>query len=139
MVESVLCYGSEVWTMTAETRRRINTVQMDYLRRSALVSKLDRITNDEIRRIMRAPEPVVDKIDRKALKWFGHLMRMGDERWPKRVFKWKSPGKNKRGRPRRSWNENIRRTMAERNLEEDQALDREAWRKGTGTRHLAVL
>jgi hypothetical protein len=58
MVKSVLIYGAETWSLCeAETwslceddRRRINAAEMDALRRSARISKLDRKTNEYIRK-----------------------------------------------------------------------------------------
>lgn len=132
MVESVLTYGSEVWTVGAELRRRLIAVEMDYLRRSARISRLERRTNVEVRDIMDARETVIDRIERRGLKWFGHILRMPEGRWPKRIFRWRPPGRRKRGRPRRSWNEGIRNAMEARDLEEEDAMDRTAWRWGTG-------
>ncbi|KAF5283018.1 hypothetical protein FQA39_LY04889 [Lamprigera yunnana] len=48
--------------------------------------------------------------------------RMNETIWPKRLFAWKPLGKNKRGRPRRSWNDKIRKTIRNRDLEEDTYL-----------------
>jgi hypothetical protein len=31
IVESVVCYGSEVWTINAEMKNRLNILKMDYL------------------------------------------------------------------------------------------------------------
>lgn len=138
LVESVLCYGSEIWTINAEHRRKINTVEMDYLRRSAGISKRDHITNEEIRNKMKAQETVLDRIELGSLKWFGHLMRMEESRWPSRIFRWKPPGRRKKGRPRRSWNEGIRAAMEARGLTAEDAEDRVAWRIGTGRRRIAV-
>ena len=52
MVESVLCYGSEVWTLNADLKRRVNAVEIDYLRRSARISRMDKKSNEEVRKIM---------------------------------------------------------------------------------------
>ena len=40
MVESVACYGCEVWLLKTEEQRKLLALQMDYLRRSARVSRL---------------------------------------------------------------------------------------------------
>jgi hypothetical protein len=45
MVKSVLIYGAETWSVYEDDRRRINVPEMDALRRSARISKLDRKTN----------------------------------------------------------------------------------------------
>ena len=83
---------------------------------------------------IRANESVLDQIERKSLKWFGHLLRMPDNRCLKKVFQWTPPGRRKRGRPRRSWNGTIRETMSNRNLEEDDIFNREVWRWETERR-----
>lgn len=138
MVESVMTYGAEVWTMGAEEKRRINTVEMDYLRRSARKSRIERVRNVDIRRIMEAEQTLVERVEVKGLKWFGHVLRMNNDRWPRRAWEWQPPGRRKRGRPRRSWNDNMREAMRTRHLEEEDALERQGWRVGVGRRHLAV-
>ena len=138
MVETVLTYGCEVWALKEEDKKRIRAVEMDYLRRSAGRSRLERIRNEQIRLKMSAQETVIERIEKKSLRWFGHLLRMNDERLPKQIFIWKPPGRRKRGRPRRSWNEGIRRAMRERNLEEDMAFDRDIWRAGMEMQHIVV-
>ena len=134
LVESVVTYGCEVWTLKAVQKRALNALEMDYLRRSAGVSKLDRVRNVEIRAKMDATQTIVDRVEQRGLKWFGHLLRMEHQRWPYRIYSWSPPGKRKRGRPRRSWNEAIRRAMEDRNLEEEDVLDRNRWRLGVGMR-----
>mgnify|MGYP005985278163 FL=1 len=111
MVESVLNYGSEIWIPNENMRQR--------------VTHLQRIPNEEIRYRMKANETVLERIERRELKWFGHLTRMPDDRWPKRLFKWVPPGRRKRGRPRRSWNDGMREAMERRNLDMDMAQDRQ--------------
>ena len=49
MVKSVLTYGAETWSLYDDDRRRINATEVDALRRSARVSKLDRKTEEYIR------------------------------------------------------------------------------------------
>lgn len=133
LVESVLCYGSELWTLSADAKRKIQVVEMDYLRRSAGISRMEKKTNIEVRRIMNASEEtVLDRIEKSSLKWFGHVLRMPENRWPKRVFQWAPQGRRKRGRPRKSWNGTVTEAMEARNLEADDALNRDVWRRVTG-------
>lgn len=113
-------------------------MEMDYIRRSAGISRLDRIRNEEIRRRMQAHDTAVDRLERRSLKWFGHLLRMDDQRWPKKLLKWKPPGRKKRGRPRLSWNDTIRKAMEHRDLEEEDAQDRNRWRLGVGMRRQPI-
>jgi hypothetical protein len=52
---------------------------------------------------MQAEETVLDRIEARKLRWFGHVMRMPEERWPAIIHSWIPPERRKRGRPRRSW------------------------------------
>ena len=62
MVKSVLIYGAKTWSLYEDDRRRINATEMDALRRSAMISKLDRNTNEHIREKTDAPDTILDEI-----------------------------------------------------------------------------
>ena len=62
--------------MRMTDRRRINTTEMDALRRSARICKLARKTNEYIREEMDAPDTILDETTRKQLIWYGHVERM---------------------------------------------------------------
>jgi hypothetical protein len=138
LVGSVLCYGCETWIINEQYQRRINAVEMDYLRRSARVSRLEHMNNEEIRKRMDAEESAIERIQKRGLNWFGHVLRMGNERWPQQMYKWKPPGKRKRERPKNSWFEGIVTAMKNRGLAFEDAQDRQLWKMGTGRRHCAV-
>ena len=36
---------------------------------------------------MQAEQSILDRIQRRQLKWYGHLLRMEDSRWPK-IYQW---------------------------------------------------
>ena len=41
---------------------------------------------------MQAEQSILDRIQRRQLKWYGYLLRMGDNRWPKKIYQWTGPG-----------------------------------------------
>jgi hypothetical protein len=43
--------------------------------------------------------------------WFGHVMRMSKKRWSAIIQSWIPPGRRKRGRPRRSWQDGVTEAM----------------------------
>ena len=96
MVKSVLIYGAETWSLYEDGRRRINTSEMDALRRSARISKLGRKTNEYIRGKMDAQGTLVDEITRKQLIWYGHVERMDPTGLPKIMINWKPEGRKKK-------------------------------------------
>jgi hypothetical protein len=74
------------WKIKGNKKNKPQAIKMDCLRHSARKSKLERVPNEEIRRIMRAEETVLDRIEARKLRWFGHVMRMPEERWPAMVY-----------------------------------------------------
>jgi hypothetical protein len=138
LAESVLCYGCETWIINEQYKRIIYAVEMDYLCRSARVSRLEHIGNEEIRKRVDAEESEIERIQKRGLNWFGHVLRTGDERWPQQMYKWKPPGKRKRRSPKKSWLEGIITVMKNRGLTFEDAQDRQLWKMGTGRRHCAV-
>ncbi|KAK4876924.1 hypothetical protein RN001_009430 [Aquatica leii] len=138
MVKKVLGYGSEVWTIKEDDKRKIMAVEMDHLRRSARKPRLEHVRNDEIRRTMEVTETIIERIEKRSLKWFGHILRMEENKWPKRLFAWKPTGKNKKSRARCSWNDGIRKAMRDRDLKEDVAYNRKAWKLEVGRQPAVV-
>jgi hypothetical protein len=69
-----------------------------------------------IREKMDAPDTILDEITRKQLIWYGHVERMDPTPLPKIIIKWKPEGRNKRGRPRRTWKGGMYTAMSERDL-----------------------
>ena len=56
------CYGCEVWRLKTEEQRQLLAPEMDYLRRSASVSRLQKNSNTAIRSKMQAEQLVLDRI-----------------------------------------------------------------------------
>ena len=91
MVESVACYGCEVWLLKTEEQIKLSALEMDYLRRSTRVSRLQKISNTTLKSKMQAEQSILDIIQRRQLKWYGYLLEMDDSRWPK---KYHTAGRN---------------------------------------------
>jgi hypothetical protein len=127
MVKSVLIYGAEIWSSCEDDRRRINTTEMDALIRSARISKLDRKTNDYIRGKMDAQDTILDDITRKQLILYGHVEKMNPTLLPKFMIDWKPEGREKQGRPQRTWKDGIYTAMSERGLGMGEWNNRGQW------------
>jgi len=54
------------------------------------------LRNDEIRRRVHRNKDIMDTINMKRLIWYGHVQRMTEERWPKRMLVW-VPNRRKKG------------------------------------------
>jgi len=49
---------------------------MDFCRRSARISRKDKIRNAIIKQKMNVVRPLLDDIKTKQLQWYGHVQRM---------------------------------------------------------------
>jgi hypothetical protein len=88
------------------------------LRRVIGNTKRDKIPNEMIRMNL-GTQPLQNKMEQEQLRWFGHLNRMDEERLTKQVWEARTEGlgmKRPRGRPRRTWNENIQELFTKKNI-----------------------
>lgn len=62
----------------------------------------------------------VDKIETRQLVWYGHVKRMNEDRWPNIALNYIPQHRRRRGRPSVAWEENIRKIMRDRAIEENE-------------------
>ncbi|XP_057670224.1 uncharacterized protein LOC130902259 [Diorhabda carinulata] len=134
IIKSITTYSSEIWPLKEKTVKMLEATEMDYWRRAAGISRLEKISNDRIREIMKVQHTITEDIRMNQLRWYGHVQRMPEDRIPKQILNWAPQGRRKRGRPRLSWREGIEKDIRERGLEEDLWEDREKWKLGIGRR-----
>ena len=98
----ILTYGHESWIMTERVRSQVQASEMRFLRRIQGVTMFDKVRSLEIRKSLQV-EPLLLRIERSQLRWFGHVSRMPQERLPKQVLLEKVKGERPVGRPRTRW------------------------------------
>jgi hypothetical protein len=133
LVLSVLLYNSETWTLKTTQQNRLRTFEMACLRRIEGVTRRDRIRNEEIRTRLGARPDIITRIQQRRLRYFGHVSRMGNDRYPKIAMNGYVHGQRSRGRPKKRWIDMIRgdceamgTTLYDATR---QSLDRESWRR----------
>lgn len=126
----VLTYGSESWVLTKQQKSRIQAAEMRYLRAIKGITRRDRIRNEIVRTELKV-EPILSNIERQHLKWFGHLIRMEDQRQPKRIWQTKAQERRTRGRPKKKWNDVVAECLEGRKIDWikgiKMARDRKEW------------
>ena len=108
---------------------KLNTTEMDFWRRSARISRKDKIRNNIFKQKMNVTRSLLEDIKTIQLKWYGHIQRMEEGRLPKKVMKWSPPRRRKRGRPKLTCAEEIRVLMEEKGLMEEDWNNRDKWNK----------
>ena len=110
ILRSIVTYSSEVWQMKKSMEKMLMATEMDFWRRAAGKSRIEKMRNDRIREIMGVGHTIVDDIKTKQLIWYGHVQRMAENRLPKQILLWTPQGRRRRVRPRRSWRDGIIRS-----------------------------
>ncbi|MFH4982022.1 hypothetical protein AB6A40_008731 [Gnathostoma spinigerum] len=134
VVPSML-YGSETWSLTKSEEHQLAVTERAMERRMLKITKLDHVRNEDIRQRTRVVDVVLESIKSK-LRWAGHVARMKDDRWTKKVSDW-YPRNHKRPveRPPRRWNDLMRARLGP--MWRRMAQDRTKW-KAAVDRQLVV-
>ena len=131
-VRSVMLYGSETWAVKKGDVQRLETTEMRMIRWMCGASLNDRhgegrIENDQLR-VRLGLEGIGVVMRRGRLRWFGHVERMEDDKWLKRVRNMDVEGVVAAGRPKMTWDRVIQNDLRDKGLNRETARDRAAWR-----------
>jgi hypothetical protein len=103
---------------TLREERRLKVFENRVLRR-VFGPKRDEVTgewrklhNEELKDLYSLPN-IVRVVKSRRMRWAGHVARMGEWRGVHRVLVGKPEGKRPLGRPRRKWENNIKRGLQE--------------------------
>ena len=112
-----MTHRSETWTMTKVQENKLRTTQRKMERIMLGVTLKDKIRNEEIRMRTGIKDIIQEgnwrrKIPEGKHRWAGHIGRMKDNRWTRRITEW-TPRNGSRapGRPKTRWRDDIERRM----------------------------
>ena len=120
LVLSLVLYNSETWTMNKSTQRKLESFHTSCLRRILCLSYMERVTNEEVlarSRMLTLSEMIMIK----RLKWFGHVLRMNDDRLALRAFTWEPTekyrfAKRAPGGQRKTWLDQLEEDCSRNNM-----------------------
>ena len=92
--------------MTERVRSQVQASEMRFLRRIERVTLFNKMRSSEIQKSLNI-EPLLLRIERSQLRWFGHVSRMPQERIPIQALLVKAKGRRPVGRPRTRWTDYI--------------------------------
>ena len=85
--------------MTERMRSQVQESEMSFLRRIDVVTLFNKVRSSEDTKSLNI-EPLLLRIERSQLRWFGHVSRMPQERLPKQALHAKENRRRPVGRPR---------------------------------------
>jgi len=92
--------------MTKRIQSQVQAYEMRFLQRIEGVTLLDKVRSPEIRKSLNI-EPLLLRIERSQLRWFGHVSIMPKKRLPIQALLVKVKGKRLVGQPRTCWEDYI--------------------------------
>ncbi|XP_068220391.1 uncharacterized protein [Palaemon carinicauda] len=91
----------------------------------------DRITNESVREMDGDEDTILIRVEDIQRRWFAHVQRMEQDRWPKIVLLGRVAGNRPRVRPRDSWVTAFKKSNRGETFQQlaQMALDRDLWRE----------
>nr|VZI25899.1 unnamed protein product [Spirometra erinaceieuropaei] len=132
-----LLYGAETWMVYTRQARRLNHFHLSCLRRILRLNWQDRIPDTEV--LERTGILSIYAILRQMqLRWSSHLVRMDDERLPKRLFYGDvATGSRRQGGQIRRYKDTLKSSLKRLQINptnwEELARDRPTWRRTVKT------
>ncbi|KAK3511407.1 hypothetical protein QTP70_007333 [Hemibagrus guttatus] len=128
VVRPAMLYGLETVSLRKRQESELEVAELEMLRFSLGVTRLDRIRNEYIRGTGHVG-CLGDKVREARLRWFGHVQRRESEYTGRRMLDMELPGRRQRGRPKRRYMDGINDDMKLVGASVEDAEDRERWRE----------
>jgi hypothetical protein len=112
----IIMYGCEPWPLSSKHNSQLHTTEMRYLRKIEGKTKRDMIRNQTVRMGLGII-PLKEIIELAQLRWFGHVVRIGDLRYTKMAWQARIQGKRPKGRPQETCEGGIPKILKGRGIE----------------------
>ena len=127
-------YGLETLALSELHQHKLQICENNWIRRIAGVRRVERRRMKDLREEVGTKACKVGKIVKSRMKWAGHMVRMKDEKLPKRSETMKHDGCRKRGRPQLRWEDCVKRDLRKAEEEEkwrEKPNNRDQWKRIT--------
>ena len=124
----MLTYGAETWAMKAGVFQRLRATERRMLRIICGATLTDRVESTVIA-LRVGVYNLEEHLRQKRLRWFGHIVKRDEEVEIKKVFELKIEVRRKRGRPVKWWIDVVEEDMRKRGVVQQDAGNREGWRR----------
>ena len=125
-VRGVMLHASTTWAVTVDDCNRLIRNDNAMIRWICSTRLSERVFMAVLRNRLGIP-PIDDLLRQGRLRWFGHVQRMNEDCWQKRILSHVIDGKYS-GRPKKRWMDNIKDDLKFVNATVDMTNDRVAWR-----------
>ena len=128
-VRPIIMYASETWEMTNAMMERVRRVEMRMVRWMCGVTLMDKIPSEELKSRMGLEIDIAEAMRQSRLRWYGHVVRKKEGEGVKNCMNMTVEGTSIKGR-RTTWLSTVQNDMKEKQLKEEDCMDRNKWRAG---------
>jgi len=108
LVQSIILYNSETWTMKEKHRSKLRVFEMTVLRKICRVTRKHRRRNVDILKELSIERDIINALQCRRLTYFGHVTWMHKDRLSYVLLCGYTHGSRGKGRPKKRWMDNIR-------------------------------
>ncbi|KAI5714830.1 hypothetical protein M8J77_006182 [Diaphorina citri] len=132
LIQPVIVYGAETWTLTKKMESKLMVFENAVLRQIFGPVKENGEWRRRKNRELRSLYPdldIVTIVKKKRLQWYGHIKRRNNEELIKAVIEGNIEGRRMRGRPRLRWIDQVMTDMRRGDVNQEAYEDRVLWRR----------
>ena len=123
-----IIYDAQSWTLTSNLANKLRVTQNTMERSMLGVRKSDRIKMTKIKKQLKNNKNIMVEARKRIWDWAGHVARIGDNRWTRKINWWSPCSRRRRGRQRARWRDPISGFLMNNNFE-SVAQDRTEWQR----------
>jgi hypothetical protein len=127
VIKPVLLYGSECWTRMKTHTQKMSVTETRMLRWAGGVTLLDRLQNKHLLGSFGVKESIQAKMDERQTRWYGHILRRPEHHITRKAIAIPNPLVRRPGRPKETWERNVRKRIQQAELTEEDAPNRRIW------------
>ena len=95
----VLLYDSVAWKGLKEVETKLRVFESNCLRKVMSIKWFEHVTEEEVRK-RNGQQSVIQTLKTERWRYYGHMLRMNEEKLPKQVLIWRTEGSRRQGRPK---------------------------------------
>ena len=115
-IKAKKCLSEGVINSVVAERRKVNVLEMKYLRSLIGVSQMGKVWNEEVCKRAGIERKLASRADQLVLRWFWHVERMDKCRMTRRVLTAELSRMQVQGRPKLGWMDGVRVALGNRGM-----------------------
>ena len=129
-VRSAILYGSETWCLKENEKAILRRTERAMVRAMCSKKVVDRKTTEEQMDMLGLKKAIDRLATANGVRWYGHVLRRGNNSVLRVALNLEVSGKRKRGRPKKTWKKQVEEETEKVGLKKGEALRRDKWRDG---------